>query len=571
MTIKIIKSQLEDFFSNDIPEVLAISGKWGVGKTHFWNDTLKAANAAKKIILPRYAYISLFGISSLEKLRNEMFTQIIDCELIGKELTDTETIQNSKLSSLKSFSKRLGGQTVSLIADQILKNSSSIVDSLCFSSINKTLFCLDDLERRSKSMDLQDLLGLVSFLKEQKKCKVVLLLNDGEAGLEDYKKFHEKVVDRMLTFAPTAKECAEIAIPDSDSRSTKFKELLQSLNITNIRTIKKIKRFVELVTPLLKEFEPEILDQAVHSITLFGWCHYRADDSEIPTLDHVTHSKYALLGFGNDEELPDTEKKWNAKLRDYGYQVTDELDLLLMKGVCDGYFTDSEVKEAASKQNTAVIAARSSGSFSDAWKCYHDNFDDNQSEVISTLFQSFKVGVKHISPANLNGMISLFRQLGENNKADEAIDFYVQARQDERELFDLSNYPFVHDITDQAILDRFASVYKTSIEVEPIEDVLKRIVSRGTWKQSDEVLLANISVEAYYRLFKNETGEQHDAIINACLRFGNFSNPDEHKKAIIAKATEALEQIASESTLNRLRVKKYGITFNDSLSSKSDE
>jgi hypothetical protein len=49
--------------------------------------------------------------------------------------------------------------------------------SLYFSLVQNQIVCIDDLDRRSKTLDLRDVLGLISFLREQRGCKVALILN----------------------------------------------------------------------------------------------------------------------------------------------------------------------------------------------------------------------------------------------------------------------------------------------------------------------------------------------------------------------------------------------------------
>ena len=120
--------------------------------------------------------------------------------------------------------------------------------------MNGTLICIDDLERKGSGLEIKDVLGLVSLLKEQKKCKVVLLLNDGEEGLEDYSKYREKVIDIELKFAPSPEECSSIAYSDDKAIIPKLKELVTNLGIRNIRILKKIERLVELAMPLVSLF-----------------------------------------------------------------------------------------------------------------------------------------------------------------------------------------------------------------------------------------------------------------------------------------------------------------------------
>mgnify|MGYP005993953191 FL=1 len=58
MTVEVIKDQIFQFLSSEDPEVMAIKGEWGVGKTFSWNKFLKEAGFEKKIRLERYSYVS---------------------------------------------------------------------------------------------------------------------------------------------------------------------------------------------------------------------------------------------------------------------------------------------------------------------------------------------------------------------------------------------------------------------------------------------------------------------------------------------------------------------------------
>ncbi|HIB8570988.1 TPA: P-loop NTPase fold protein, partial [Klebsiella pneumoniae] len=64
MSLEFIKEQLSDFISSTEPEVMAIQGEWGIGKTYTWNTFLK--DNKDKVAFNRYSYVSLFGINSLD-------------------------------------------------------------------------------------------------------------------------------------------------------------------------------------------------------------------------------------------------------------------------------------------------------------------------------------------------------------------------------------------------------------------------------------------------------------------------------------------------------------------------
>lgn len=557
MSIEVIKQQIESFLSSDTPEVLAIKGAWGIGKTYSWKKFLNESKANDKISLEKYSYVSLFGINSLETFKYEIFQNIIEKKLIGVEAdVGTFTSNTSSLGNLigrKSFSffKELPG----------VKDFSTAIESLAYLSVSKIIICIDDLERKGSELSIKDILGLISQLKEQKKCKIVLLLNEGEEGLEDYVKYREKVIDLELEFAPSASECASIAYDNKTEPHIKLSKFTEILDIKNIRVLKKIERLVDLVLPYAINYEDEIRHQFIHSLTLFSWCYFKVDKGG-PTLEFVTNLGYSFYGIGDDKDESDEHKKWKTLLEKYGYQHTDELDLVLAEAVRTGYFVEDNLKLAATKKNEQIIASKSDNSFSEAWNLYHDTFANNQNEVIGAIYESFKNNAQNITPTNLNGTVSLFRELGEQEKASEIIDFYINLRSDEIDLFDPEKHHFFGDTIDQEVLKKFEVAYSKLVTTEGAKQTVERLAGQNGWNQKDEVILANTTVEEYYNLFKSETGRQLSSYVRACLQFGQFANPTEQHALIAKKAREALLIIAGESEINRRRVKKFGIELN---------
>lgn len=554
MSIEIVKSQIQEFLSNDKPEVLAIKGAWGVGKTYSWNKFLLEAKDAKNIALERYSYVSLFGINSLDAFKYTIFERVIKRDMIGTD-ANIETFKNNTAGLLEVLGRKSLGW---FKGASLLKSFTPAIESISFLSLNNSLICVDDLERRGSGLSMKDALGLVSQLKEQKKCKIVLLLNDKEEGLDDYKKYREKVIDVELRFEPSSLESADIAFNTDSEGGAKLSELTQKLDIKNIRVLKKIERLVNVVLPLATNYEPEIEHQIRHSLALFSWCYYCSNDGA-PPLEFVTNLGYDIWGLGEEKEEDEEKKLWKNLVSSYGYQHTDELDLVLAEAVKTGYIEEEKFKREASTKNEQIRASKSEGSFSETWRLYHDSFDDNEDEVIARLYESFKKNVKNITPTNLNGTVRLFRELGEEDKASELIDIYIQQRKTEKELFNMKENNFFGDIRDEEIINKFNKEYQASVIVESASDVLKRIAGKNGWNQKDEVVLANTSIDEYYQLFKNEKGQHLSSYIYTCLKFGQFGNASDQQKEIANRVTEALKKIAAESELNKRRVKKYGV------------
>lgn len=556
MTIQVIREQINNFLTSPDAEVLAIKGAWGVGKTFSWNKFLLEAKNEKKIALEKYSYVSLFGINSIDSFKFSIFENVVNRRIIGTE-ANLDSFKENSSNLVAKFGRGILG------ALKNTTNYSSVIESISFLSLSEILICIDDLERSGDNLSVKDILGLVSQLKEQKKCKLVLLLNDGEEGLDDYIKYKEKVIDLEIDFSPSPEECADIAYDPRKPSTSDLKYFTNKLGIRNIRVLKKIERLVDLVHPLTESFEKETCRQIIQSLTLFSWCSYCSkSDRNVPSLEYVSTLGYGSFGL-DDEEIPENEKVWKSILGNYDYRLTDELDAILAKSVERGFFINNEFMETAKKANDQILRSKSETASHDAWNVYHDSFENNQDEVIEVMHQSFIKNAKQISATNLNGTVTLFRELGKEKLASEVIDFYIKERSEEIELFNMKENNFFGDIKDKEIVAKFNEHYAASIVNENAEQVLLRIVEENGWSDKDEIILANTSEEEYYDLFKAQNGRHLSKWVNRCLQFGAYGNASDTKKEISKRVTNTLKRIASESAVNRLRVRKFGIEIDD--------
>ena len=160
---------------------------------------------------------------------------------------------------------------------------------------------LDDLERAGADLTPRDVLGLVSFLKEQRNCRVVLLLNDEAMEhdkRQDFDRLLEKVIDTSIIFAPSAEEAAGIAIVDNEPIGALLRDGVVALGITNIRVIKKIERLALRLAGYLGAYRPEVVAQAVTACLLAGWAVFDRDHAPLPV------APTAPTASGNPPERP---------------------------------------------------------------------------------------------------------------------------------------------------------------------------------------------------------------------------------------------------------------------------
>jgi hypothetical protein len=85
VSIKLLAAELARFLGSAEPEVLCITGKWGVGKTFAWNHYLREAQDKGNVRLAKYAYVSLFGRNSLDDVRTAIVESTVNSRAAGRK------------------------------------------------------------------------------------------------------------------------------------------------------------------------------------------------------------------------------------------------------------------------------------------------------------------------------------------------------------------------------------------------------------------------------------------------------------------------------------------------------
>ena len=551
MSTALVEKEIERFLATREPEVLCLRGKWGVGKTHAWDAILRRARDKNGIALDSYAYVSLFGRDTLEQLKYAIFENGIALSDIGTD----PTVETFKSNTAALF-KRLGKQTFSFLQNlpQAADHATEL-QSLAFLSVRERLVCIDDLERMGQHLPMKDVLGLISDLRDQKHCKVVLILNDDAlegTDRTDFELYNEKVIDRSLVFEPEAVDSVRIAVTGDHPSQVALREALIALDIANIRIIKKIEQLVAHVAPMLQTFDLVVLRGAVRSLTLLGWS---ANSREAPTIDFLrTQRSKHVFGHGNGEATSDAVREWNALLDAYGFTTLDEFDLELLKGIQRGFFDERALVAWAGKRAEKNKAAQMTGSFDQAWRLYTDSFLDNEAEIAKEISNAVRKTAQFVSPLNLNAAVKLLKDLNRPVEAADMLRNYMGQRKDDRGFFDLSIYPFAADITDPEVKAAFDERYRSFQDNRTPADALINIAKTKTCTAGDISQLSKLSADDFRTLFKAQNGPDRTRVIHTAIRLNTISGAGDQADAIATAAKEALKAIAQESPLNKRRV-----------------
>lgn len=552
MTLKAVEKEVSRFLSSADPEVLCITGKWGVGKTYAWTRFIEAAAKDGTFSSAAYAYVSLFGVESIDRLRASIFENLLDKKLIGEPAT-VETFGKNITAAMEKGGRLLGSwaKYIPVVKDY----EKAITSAMSFLAVRNALVVIDDIERKSAGLTVRDVFGMASFLKEQRACKVVIILNRDALPAdeqEEFNRYFEKTVDAVVSFDPTPSESAGIAFPGDDESVKLLKEFSVQLGISNIRVMRKIRAHVIRLLPLVQGLHPRVSRQLIHTMTLVGFAHY---DAAGPSAEFLKDRWFKSIFRDDGPELTPDEQAWSTSLSEYGFGALDDFDQTLLRGLEMGAFDEDRLKAEAVNLDNSFRAQDHEGSFSEGWDLFHNSFDLNANDVVSTLRDEFPRAAKFVSPANLDGTVRLMKELDRPDVAAEMIAEYVEAHKDSPGRFDLNDYSFSGEVRDQDVIAAFNAKWNSVVDERDPGEVLINIAKNSGWNPADITLLARLTVEDFVRIFKRTSGTDLSRAIKAALRFGRMAEPVERE--IGRRAGDALRQIGAEGRINELRVRRY--------------
>lgn len=227
--------------SDNNNKTIMLSGKWGSGKTYFWNEDIIPTLNKDNNKIPNH-YISLYGKTSIEEIKTEIFIKIFE------SVDSSPNFQNKAMSLAENtvgLINLCGFGNISKALEKPLTNLKDMFDNEQLKKTvtylnNGAIICFDDFERKSKDIDLNDLFGFISQLTIEFNCKVVIILNeDVFEGKEKtvFSNVKEKTVSKFLNYTPDIKELFNLIF----NSNQKYKKLNEYKDVI-IETIKETKK-----------------------------------------------------------------------------------------------------------------------------------------------------------------------------------------------------------------------------------------------------------------------------------------------------------------------------------------
>lgn len=549
MSYEVAQSVCRDFLNSASPSALAINGAWGCGKTFLWNGAIAEYSTSNLGGLKKYAYVSLFGIRSIQELKALVCVRTRFLEKPNKE---------KKWFWQKEESIDLAGRGAISIANKTL-GSEITLQLLGFSEnfIKDTIICFDDFERTDWSaLNVESILGLISDLKEHKRCKVVLIFNqdqlDHEEAKSKFQSFREKVIDADLVLEPKSAEIIDLSFDKTKPYFAIVEKCLDDLKLVNIRIHQRIRRLLDELYRAVPDLDINLMPSLVRALVLYAAVILDRAKNR-PPLEFIRgYSAAARRGLGAIQQ-GDQSSLWTEQLYAYGIREFDAFDECLVKFVERGYLQGTGLLDAINDWKAEHEAGISKGAFDKAWRTFHDSLADDKDEFVDQLVRSIKVSAKSISPNNLNTTVSLLKELGREDLAPEIISAYIDQRKDEREIFELGNAPFSDQVYDDD-LRKALSDHLAKIPVRlSLHDAAYYLVGRKESRTEVYAALRAATPDDFYELLKSINNSNLHSLISALLDLRG----DQHLREAGENVAKAVNRLSNDSKLNELRLRRH--------------
>ncbi|WP_334333621.1 P-loop NTPase fold protein [Companilactobacillus sp. HBUAS59544] len=188
-----LEISIKNFVNEKDDSAILIKGEWGVGKTYY----------VKKNLIPKYEekgdtviYFSIYGYSSFLELKQDIIY-----ELCLKQMSISDSQSKRILNVTKDISKfmkalnKRTGDSIMAVKNILTKYYATSVTN----NKHRPIIIIDDLERNSNEISMNDFLGFISStLINELKCRVILIGNTDK--IKNPQVNFEKVISRVIPF-----------------------------------------------------------------------------------------------------------------------------------------------------------------------------------------------------------------------------------------------------------------------------------------------------------------------------------------------------------------------------------
>lgn len=520
---------LTQFLKDDKLRVVALKGDWGIGKTYFWRNFFKSVK--NELNFRAYSYISLFGVQEIGDLRRQVFSNF---EMLGKNSLSNQTIE--KIKPIKELLKSV---------DIPYFNSSKPINDLIESKfIENFLICVDDLERKEKTVSGSSVLGFISQLKEEKSCKIILIYNDQELDEETQKQineYREKVIDLELTYHPTIDE--NLAIIWAEGYPNCVRDIFHAIELNNIRVMQRVKWSLDYFSQEIRTKYPNLYSSFERKCVILTVV-YHAFSKHI-SVDEALMPSYSTF-------LPSqgrSNKSHFDILKKLKY-LPEEQDQIIFKYLVDGYVDLTLFEDLLHSKNKQYRLNDVNENYREIWQKYDSNFVVSQEEFIRLQSDFLKKHIRDLNVSDVAEAVKFINKLDPSINLEpllsESIELFITKlnKSDQRNLSTLR--------MDPEIISRIEEKLAIETQDYSIAELFFKLAGSDSWHRGDIKHLLKYSEEDFLTWITTE--QSLNVIDLLIIFFRRFGDQNEDEKIVVSTVRKALDKVKERSPLDKYRV-----------------
>jgi hypothetical protein len=489
------KDQLINLLNDKENKVLALSGKWGTGKSHMWYEV---KNASDDPNVKEAFYVSLFGLSAMDQIKSKIVQSALS-KSDDPANNWTRQIQTG-INALKSINKAFSAldELSFLAVPHILKNK---------------VIVLDDIERKNEKLDINEILGFIDEFTQQHKTRFVLILNNDQLNQNKiWETLREKVIDHELRLSTSPVEAFDIAIELTPSQyAEKIKPLVESCGVTNIRIIRKIIKAVNMILNGHRRLSDDVLSRVLPSIVLLSATHYKGIENG-PDFNFVlTYNAYKAVtsNLGNSSkqkntvtEHDKTQPDWALLLRKLNISSCDEFELTVVEFLLSGLLSTSNVEEIIRNYSLDAKKMKFHKAFNDFQTSFIWDYKLSETELLKKA-EFIGKNAKDMSPSMVTNFYNMVSELTSGQSvADAAINKWIDAFQKKQQ--NEANYPLIFaEELHPKIQEELKAIKIKAQTNTTVYKALETIIRKGAWGTKEEIAMRSASVEDMELIIRN--------------------------------------------------------------------
>ena len=517
MTLATCRQNLVQLLADPDNKVIALSGKWGTGKTHLWKQVrgdLESSTTKGAVA------VSLFGLSTVNDLKIKIAEGVLPNIKKGGAIAE---MVKDRWVNLKRFMKKVDPRfsildEVELVALPLL--------------IKDRLLVIDDIERKHEKLSVDEVLGFVDDCVQTLGCRVLLILNSDQ--LSDpklWERFREKVIDQELRLDTSPAEAFDIALELTPCLyADQIRPSVEGCGITNIRIIRKIFRVVNRLLVDRDEVPEHVLTRVLPSITLLSAIHYKGLDDG-PTTDFVLEfdaMQVALHMMGPDDkrrESPEmkAQASWHLLMNRLKIRSTDGFERLvadyLKTGMFDGSAVGVAIDRFTNEGRQLAMRVRADTFLEHCWwhpeLSEHDLLEEVRSMITEVPYLDiYKITAVHDRAVTLRDGTAI---------AKELVDAWLGWARARREAVGEWEVDDDFDRHYRPLHPRIAEEFQASLDRQQLRvtvlDVCRKVSTHHGWGEREKRCMRAVTPQVYEAAIRSATGDDFRVLMLQSMDF----------------------------------------------------